>query len=125
MITKFKVFEENNELVFVEYWKVPTNKEKLIIALNKIEDCKLEREDFYSDNNKPKFGNRKFAYVIKLTRSVIHDTGYSSKVNFYWFYSKDIRHIKTYENEFMGEIKVSKQEVKDYKIEKDMEKYNL
>ena len=123
MITQFKVFEDHeiNEFIFVEYWKVPTNKEKLIIALNKIEDCKLEREDFYGDNNKPKFGNRKFAYVIKLTRTVMEDVLYITKSNVNWFYSKD----KTYENKFMGEIKVSKQEVKDYKIEQDMKKYNL
>lgn len=114
----------DNKDIFIEYWKIPTNDPKLTIALNKIDGCDLKRSDFFKSNvkykNDSKFGNRKYVYIIKLIE--IMDRGIMT-INWHW--NNGIEIIKTYNNKFMGNIKVSKEEVKEYKIRQEMKKFNL
>lgn len=119
-----KIYENfDDSHTFVEYWKIPTSDPKLTIALNKIGGCKLKKCDFYESNirykNISKFGNRKYVYIMKL---ITIDKG-NIMVNWHW--NNGTKIIKTYNNRFMGDIKVSKDDVKKYKIEQDSKKYNL
>lgn len=118
MITKFKIFENDETKDFIEYWKVPTTIPQLIIALNKIKECQLTEKDYV------KVSNKKYAYVCKMYRYRTNAM-YMTEYNVNWYFNTVTKIIKTYENEFMGEIKVSKKDIEQYKIEQKAGKYNI
>ena len=118
MITQFKIFENDDTSDFIEYWKVPTSIPQLIIALNKIKDCELTEKDYH------KVSNKKYAYVCKMIR-FRENALYMTEHTINWYFNTGTKIIKTYENKFMGDIKVTKKDVEQYKIEQKAEKYNI
>ena len=99
-----KYFESENSYI---YWKIPAYMPNIIIAINKIPNCEINILDV------PLYGIRHIYIVKDLT----------SKGCISWFWTYDMTILKYYK--YMGEITISDNDLKQYKLEQDLKKYNL
>jgi hypothetical protein len=115
MITNFKLFEKFD--IIKKEWLVETKRPNLEIALRKIGYDKSD-EELIRFTKKIRYDCRiKFNRLKKVYITLF----YSVSDNKIW----DSTTLKFPEYDYMGEIEISPEEIEQYKLEKNVIKYNL
>jgi len=111
MITKYKIFENLDDSK--KFWKVKIN--DLEAALYKI-NVPYEDIEFYLDIFEMK--KNEYAYIAPFFGGYKYSWNHYDKYGFISF-------SKTNKLIYQGEIEITKQDIKDMKVKKNMQKYNL
>jgi len=111
-----KYFETTHKDMYYRYWKIPTTEPYLTISLNKIPNCKINKQDVYRRiNSDDALYNDNYIYIIQDTSS--------DNNNLSWYWSDDNSKVKYFK--YMGEITITDDDIKKYNLENDTNKYNL
>jgi len=128
-----KKYEGSNKEEFadIKYWKIPTKDPDLEIALKKIPDCDLDRDNFYDMmGRRPRF-NYDNAYVLFIIKEVFTmDGNVFRKEHWDWVetptqFSERFSNLSIINKKYKGKVKITDRDLEKYNQYKSMDKFNL
>ena len=127
-----KKYEGNSkeEFAYIKYWKISTKEPDLEIALKKIPDCELDRDNFYDMmGRRPRF-NFDSAYVIFVNKQIFSDSGVFNREYWDWVetasqFSERFENITVVDKKYKGKVKITDKDLEKYNQYKSMDKFNL
>ena len=127
-----KKYEGNSkeEFAYIKYWKIPTADPDLEIALKKISDCDLDRDNFYDMmGRRPRF-NYDYVYVIFVNKEIFSDMGVFNREYWDWVetavqFSERFENLTIVDKKYKGKIKITDKDLEKYNQYKSMDKFNI